>query len=110
MQLLFGIDWKLGAMIMIGVLIYCYFSKGVYTKIEKGVGICVFGMIIAFYITLIGTGGPSAGGMVKGLTNWKFPEGSMATALGFLSTHAALTTGIYGTYLGMKKMEKRGSV
>lgn len=34
MQLIFGIDWKIGSMIMIVVLIYCYFSKGVYTKIE----------------------------------------------------------------------------
>lgn len=107
MQLIFGIDWKLGAMIMIAVLVYCYFSKGVYTKIEKGVGICVLGMIIAFYITLIGTGGPNAGAMVKGLTTWKFPEGSLTTALGFLSTHAALTTGIYGTYLGGEKKWKK---
>jgi len=107
MNLVFGIDWKLGATIMIGVLIYCYFSKGVYSKIEKGVGICVFGMIVAFYVTLIGTGGPNASAMVKGFTVWKFPEGSMATALGFLSTHAALTTGIYGTYLGKEKKWKK---
>lgn len=107
MQLVFGIDWKLGAMIMICVLIYCYFSKGVYSKIEKGVGICVLGMIVAFYITLVGTGGPSVSAMAKGLSAWRFPEGSMATALGFLSTHAALTTGIYGTYLGSEKKWKK---
>lgn len=107
MQLIFGIDWKIGAMVMIVVLIYCYFSKGVYTKIEKGVGLCVTGMIIAFYITLIGTGGPDLGAMGKGLVTWNFPEGSMTTALGFLSTHAALTTGIYGTYLGNEKKWKK---
>ncbi|WP_077611399.1 Nramp family divalent metal transporter [Clostridium sp. Marseille-P2415] len=107
MQLIFGIDWKIGAMIMIAVLVYCYFSKGVYTKIEKGVGLCVLGMIIAFYITLVGTGGPDLGAMAKGFTTWKFPHGSLATALGFLSTHAALTTGIYGTYLGSEKKWKK---
>lgn len=36
MNLVFGIDWKLGALIMIAVMIYCYFSKGVYSKVEKG--------------------------------------------------------------------------
>lgn len=107
MNLLFGLDWKLGSMIMILVLVYCYFSKGVYTKIEKGVGLCVIGMIIAFYITLVGTGGPEPGQLFKGLVHWQFPKGSFTTALGFLSTHAALTTGIYGTYLGSeKKWEK----
>ena len=107
MSLIFGMDWKLGAVIMIIVLVYCYFSKGVYTKIEKGVGLCVVGMIIAFYITLIGTGGPDVGELGKGLVIWQFPEGSLTTALGFLSTHAALTTGIYGTYLGVEKKWKK---
>lgn len=107
MSLLFGIDWKLGALIMIVVLVYCYFSKGVYSKVEKGVGFCVLGMIIAFYITLVGIGGPNAGEMANGLAHWQFPAGSMATALGFLSTHAALTTGIYGTYLGKEKKWKK---
>lgn len=107
MNLIFGIDWKIGAIIMIAVLVYCYFSKGVYSKIEKGVGICVIGMIVAFYIVLVGTGGPDWGGLGKGLVTWSFPEGSMTTALGFLSTHAALTTGIYGTYLGAEKKWKK---
>ncbi len=107
MQLIFGIDWKIGAIIMMAVLVYCYFSKGVYSKVEKGVSLCVFGMIVAFYAALIGTGGPDWGGLGKGLVTWSFPEGSMATALGFLSTHAALTTGIYGTYLGSEKKWKK---
>lgn len=107
MNLIFGIDWKLGACIMIVILVYCYFSKGVYSKIEKGVSICVLGMIIAFYVTLVGTGGPDARALGEGLTHWSFPAGSLATALGFLSTHAALTTGIYGTYLGSEKKWKK---
>lgn len=107
MFLIFGMDWKLGAMIMILVLIYCYFSKGVYTKIEKAVGLCVIGMIIAFYIALVGTGGPDVGALGKGLVQWQFPAGSLTIALGFLSTHAALTTGIYGTYLGAEKKWKK---
>lgn len=56
MNLVFGIDWKLGALIMIAVMIHCYFSKGVYSKVEKGITICIVAMIIAFYITLVGTG------------------------------------------------------
>jgi len=107
MSLLFGIDWKYGALIMIAVLIYCYFSKGVYSKIEKGIGLCVIAMIIAFYVTLVGTGGPDVKEMRIGLTHWQFPKGSIAMALGFLSTHAALTTGIYGTYLGAEKKWKK---
>lgn len=106
-SLITGLDWKIGACIMIVVLIYCYFSKGVYNKVEKGVGLCVMGMIIAFYIVLVGTGGPSWGSVGKGLVTWQFPEGSLTTALGFLSTHAALTTGIYGTYLGAEKKWKK---
>jgi Mn2+/Fe2+ NRAMP family transporter len=94
-------------MIMIVVLIYCYFSKGVYTKIEKAVGLCVIGMIIAFYIALVGTGGPDVGALGKVLVQWQFPAGSLTIALGFLSTHAALTTGIYGTYLGAEKKWKK---
>ncbi|WP_259338434.1 Nramp family divalent metal transporter, partial [Mammaliicoccus vitulinus] len=43
MNLLFGIDWKIGAIIMLVVLVYCYFSKNVYSKIEKLILICIFG-------------------------------------------------------------------
>lgn len=107
MTLIFGINWKLGATIMIVVLVYCYMAKNVYGKVEKGVGLCVMGMIIAFYIVLVGTGGPELGELGKGLVRWGFPDGSMTTALGFLSTHAALTTGIYGTYLGVEKKWKK---
>lgn len=107
MNLIFNIDWKLGAMIMIAVLIYCYFSKGVYSKIEKGITICILGMIIAFYVTLVGTGGPDAAELGKGITHWVFPAGSVVTALGFMSTHASVTTGVYGTYLGKEKQWKK---
>ena len=107
MNLVFGIDWKLGALIMIAVMIYCYFSKGVYSKVEKGITICIVAMIIAFYITLVGTGGPDWKASGEGLTHWMFPAGSLVTALGFISTNASLTTGIYGTYLGKEKKWKK---
>ena len=35
MNLIFGINWKLGALIMLAVLLGLYFSKGVYSKVEK---------------------------------------------------------------------------
>jgi len=103
MNLLFGIDWKIGAIIMLVVLVYCYFSKNVYSKIEKLILICIFGMIIAFYISLASVGGPDVIQTFNGLTHWHFPEGSLYLALGFISTHASITTGIYGTYLSKEK-------
>lgn len=64
-------------------------------------------MIVSFYATLVGVGGPSWGEFGKGLFGFSVPEGSLATALAFISTNAAVTTGIYNTYLGKeKKWEK----
>ena len=111
LQLLFGINWKLGSVIMLAVLFALYFAKNVYSKIEKGVTICIFAMIIAFYVTLVGVGGPEWGPFAKGVvTIGNFPEGSVVAALGFLSTHAAITTGIYGTYLGKEKKWTRADL
>lgn len=107
MNLVFGVNWKTGAVLMICVMIYCYFSKGVYSKVEKGIMVCILGMICAFYATLIGTGGPEWSEFSQGLTHWTFPTGSLTTALAFISTNAALTTGIYGTYLGTEKKWKK---
>ncbi|WP_209125832.1 Nramp family divalent metal transporter [Alkalihalobacillus sp. BA299] len=107
MNLLFGINWKLGALIMLSVLVYCYFSKNVYSKVEKVSMICILGLICAFYATLFKTGGPDVSAAVNGLTNWYFPVGSFVMALGFISTNASITTGLYGTYLsGEKKWKK----
>ncbi len=102
-SLIFNIDWKIGALLMIAILTYCYFSKGVYNKVEKGIILCIVGMIVAFYITLFGTGGPNVSELGKGFIHWTFPAGSIVAALGFMSTHASVTTGIYGTYLGKEK-------
>ncbi|MBM2659224.1 Nramp family divalent metal transporter [Staphylococcus pseudoxylosus] len=103
MNLLFGIDWKIGAIIMLLVLLYCYFSKNVYSKVEKLILLCIFGMIIAFYISLASVGGPNVSMTLKGMTHWYFPAGSLYLSLGFISTHASITTGIYGTYLSKEK-------
>ncbi|WP_097004997.1 Nramp family divalent metal transporter [Lacrimispora amygdalina] len=103
MNLIFGINWKIGAIIMIMVTIFCYLTKGVYSKVEKGITICIAGMIIAYYATLVTAGGPSWGELGSGLTHWSFPAGSLAAALGFISTSASVTTGLYGTYLGKEK-------
>ncbi|GLI20236.1 Mn transporter [Tepidanaerobacter syntrophicus] len=107
MNLIFGIDWKLGALIMLAVIIYCYFSKGVYSKVEKACLVCIIAMIISFYATLVSTGGPDLRELSYGLTHWKFVPGSFATALGYISTNAAVTSGIYGTYLGLEKKWKK---
>lgn len=107
MNLIFGINWKLGALIMLAVLLVLYFSKGVYSKVEKGIMVCIFGMILAFYATLVATGGPAWGEVGYGLIHWSMPEGSMTTALAYISTNAAVTAGIYGTYLGAEKKWKK---
>lgn len=103
MSLVFGIDWKIGSMLMIGLMLYCYFSKGVYSKVEKISGICVLGMIIAFYATLVATGGPDWGEVGKGLVTFQAPEGSLVAALGFIATSCSITASMYGTYLGGEK-------
>lgn len=107
MNLLFGIHWKAGSFIMILVVLYCYFAKNVYSKVEKIITLCIAVMILAFYVTLVGVGGPDAGELLKGLVGFKIPEGSLATALAFISTNAAITAGIYATYLGKEKKWKK---
>ena len=88
---------------MIAVVLYCYFAKNVYSKVEKIITLCIIVMIVSFYATLIGVGGPDWGEFGKGLVSFQVPEGSLATALAFISTNAAVTSGIYATYLGKEK-------
>lgn len=107
MNLIFGINWKIGATILIAALVYCYFSKGVYNRVEKIIGICIIGMLVAYCVTLGIAGGPDPGQMASGLTHWTFPAGSFATALAFISTSASINAGIYGTYLGQEKKWKK---
>ncbi|MCI6858640.1 MAG: Nramp family divalent metal transporter [Eubacterium sp.] len=106
-NLITGVNWKIGAAFMIAVVIYCYFTKNVYSKVEKVITLCILGMILAFYTTLIGIGGPDFGKLGSGLVSFEIPEGSLATALAFISTNAAVTTGIYSTYLGKEKKWKK---
>ena len=104
MKLVFPfMNWKIGAIIMVGVVLYCYFAKNVYSKVEKLITLCIIVMILSFYITLIGVGGPDRGGLGRGLVSFAVPKGSLATALAFISTNAAVTSGIYATYLGKEK-------
>ena len=107
MNLVFGMNWKLGSLIMIAIVLICYFTKGVYSKVEKLITICIFGMIICFYATLVATGGPAWGKLGKGMVTWKIADGSLSTALAYVSTNAAITAGIYGTYLGKEKKWKK---
>lgn len=103
MNLIFGVNWKLGSVIMIAVVLYCYFARNVYSKVEKIITLCILVMIVSFYATLVGVGGPDWGEFGKGLVSFQVPEGSLATALAFISTNAAVTSGIYATYLGKEK-------
>lgn len=102
MSLIFNMDWKLGTSIMLVILLILYFSKNTYSKVEKGVLVCIVAMILAFYATLIATGGPDLSSTASGLVCWQFPKGSITNSLAFISTHAAITAGVYGTYLGVE--------
>ena len=64
-------------------------------------------MILAFYATLGAVGGPNWYEMGYGFTHWGFVAGSLATAIGYISTNAAVTAGVYGTYLGLEKKWKK---
>ena len=66
-NLITGLNWKVGSALMIAVVIYCYFTKNVYSKVEKIITACILGMIVAFYATLIGVGGPDWGETGKGI-------------------------------------------
>ena len=103
MNLIFGINWKLGSVILIAAVLYCYFTKNVYSKVEKVITLCILVMIVSFYATLVGVGGPNPGELAKGMFTFQVPEGSISTALAFISTNAAITAGIYNTYLGKEK-------
>ncbi len=107
MNLITGLNWKVGSALMLAVVVYCYFSKNVYSKVEKVITVCILGMIVSFYATLIGVGGPDWGSFGKGLVGFALPAGSLTTALAFISTNASVTTGVYNTYLGKEKKWKK---
>ena len=52
----------------------CYFAKNVYSKVEKLITLCILVMIVSFYATLIGVGGPDWGAFGSGLIGFKIPE------------------------------------
>lgn len=109
-QLIFGLNWKIGSLIMIAVTLLLYTMKGVYNKVEKAITVCIAGMIVCFIATLIATGGPDWGELGHSLTHWTVPEGSLPTGLAYVSTNAAITAGIYATYLGLEKKWKRADL
>ena len=107
MNLITGLNWKIGSAIMLAVIVYCYFAKNVYSKVEKIITLCILGMIVSFYATLIGVGGPDWSQFDKGVVGFALPAGSLTTALAFVSTNASVTTGVYNTYLGKEKKWKK---
>ena len=107
MNLITGLNWKIGSAIMLAVIMYCYFAKNVYSKVEKIITLCILGMIVSFYATLIGVGGPDWSQFGKGVVGFALPAGSLTTALAFVSTNASVTTGVYNTYLGKEKKWKK---
>lgn len=107
LNLVTGINWKIGSIFMIVITLACYFAKGVYSKVEKIITLCIVGMIICFFATLVSTGGPDWSEFGHAMTHWTVAPGSLATSLAYVSTNAAITAGIYGTYLGLEKKWKQ---
>ena len=107
LNLITGLNWKVGSAIMLAVIVYCYFTKNVYSKVEKVITVCILGMIVSFYATLIGVGGPDWSQFGKCVVGFALPAGSLTTALAFVSTNASVTTGVYNTYLGKEKKWKK---
>ena len=107
LNLITGLNWKVGSAIMLAVIVYCYFTKNVYSKVEKVITVCILGMIVSFYATLIAVGGPDWSQFGKGVVGFALPAGSLTTALAFVSTNASVTTGVYNTYLGKEKKWKK---
>jgi len=106
-SLISGVNWKIGSAFMVAVVVYSYFGKNVYSKVERIITLCILAMILSFYATIIGVGGPDWSGVAGGFTGFAIPAGSLATALAFISTNAAVTTGVYNTYLGKEKKWKK---
>jgi Mn2+/Fe2+ NRAMP family transporter len=106
-NLICGINWKVGAVLMIIATLACYFAKSVYSKVEKLSTLCVTGMIICFFATLVATGGPNWGSFGSSLVHWKIAKGSLPTGLAYISTNASILGGIYATYLGVEKKWKK---
>ena len=72
MNLIFGINWKIGSLLLIAVVVYTYFAKNVYSKVEKLITACIIVMILAFYITLFGVG--HGGGQPSGEAHARLKE------------------------------------
>ncbi|MCS6066818.1 divalent metal cation transporter [Klebsiella variicola subsp. variicola] len=106
MNLVFGIDWKLGALIMIAVMIYCYFSKGVYSKVEKGITICIVAMIIAFLYYPGRDGGTRLESQWRRVNALDVSCGEFSHRPGLYQYQCLLTTGSTALTLAKRKMEK----
>lgn len=107
MQLLTGLDWRIGALVVMAFVFLCYFMRGVYAKLERCVSVALALMAIAFLVVLFMSGGIDTARFATGMVAWQFPEGSIPTVLAFLGSSATVLAGMYGTYLGCEKDWKK---
>ena len=102
-NLLFGLDWKIGGVIMSLVCLLFIFGRSIYNRVEKGMKICVFLMVAGFLIALIAAGGPSLSGVAKGLVPSLPDKNALFTTLAFIGSCAAISGVVYGTHLSKEK-------
>lgn len=103
LELLFGLNWKIGGTIMSCVCLLFIFGRSIYNRVEKGMKVCVFLMVVGFLIALIAAGGPSVSGMAKGLVPNLPDTNALFTTLAFIGSCAAISGVVYGTHLSKEK-------
>lgn len=103
LNLIFGLDWKIGGTIMTIVCLLFIFGKSIYNRVEKGMKVCVFLMVVGFLIALIAAGGPSPVGLAKGFVPNLPDQEALFTTLAFIGSCAAISGVVYGTHLSKEK-------
>lgn len=97
------ISWKVWGLIATVGAIWLLYGKDVYNRVEKFMELIVAAMIITFAASLMMAGGPSIGGVAKGLIP-VFPEpAAKYITLSIIASSLSITGAAYGTYLGREK-------
>lgn len=103
LNLLFGLDWKIGGLVMSFVCLLFIFGKSIYQRVEKGMKVCVFLMVVGFLVALIAAGGPNPAGVAKGMVPNLPDKDALFMTLAFIGSCAAISGVVYGTHLSKEK-------
>ena len=97
------ISWKVWGLAATVGAIWLLYGRDVYNRVEKFMELIIVAMIVTFAASLMMAGGPSIGGVAKGLIPL-FPEPSAKfITLSIIASSLSITGAAYGTYLGREK-------